>query len=95
MPTSLFPAIFNVMKSFEPPVALPIDLACDISLELHLLRGECSQAAERLMLHQHPDEGALEECALLDDALAKAKGVLDCALVRISRSRNQRRRRTR
>ncbi len=68
------------MKSSEQSLALPLDYASELSFELHLMRGECSEAARKLMAHHPVDEKGLEDCAVLDDALAQAKRLLDCAL---------------
>ncbi len=82
------------MKSSERPSALPLDYMSELSFEIHLMRSECSDAARRILLKQTVDEAALEECALIDDALAQAKRVLDSALERVKRSREKRKRRS-
>jgi len=76
-------------------LTLPLDNLGDISLEMHLLCSESSDAARRLMLRQPLDEATLEEWALMDDALAKAKGLLDSAVKRIKGSRKKRGKRAR
>jgi len=79
------------MKPTQRPGALPLDCAAEIAFELHLLRSECSQAARDLMGRRPLDENALEECARLDDALARAHAVVQAALSRIKGRRNRRR----
>lgn len=95
MAAALPPAILSPMKSSEQSLALPLDYASELSFELHLMRGECSEAARKLMAHHPVDEKGLEDCAVLDDALAQAKRLLDCALDRVQRSRKKRTRRSR
>jgi len=60
------------MKPPEQPVTLPLDYATELAMEMHLMRGECSDAARELAQEAHLDQIGLEECALLDEALAKA-----------------------
>jgi len=88
-------AILHGMKSSGPPVALPLDYVSELCVELHLMRGECSEAARRALRQPHIDEVALEECALIDEALAKAKRVLDAALEQVKRSRVKKKKRSR
>jgi len=79
------------MKSPHRPVGLPLDYANEIAIEMHLMRGECSDFA-RAILEQSPEDlESLEECALLDEALARAHTVLIDALrcIRASRVRRQ------
>jgi hypothetical protein len=83
------------MKQSQKPGALPLDYAAEIAFEIHLLRGECSQAARELMRQRPVDEHALEECARLDDALAKAHVLMQAAVARIKGVRSKRRPRSR
>jgi len=78
------------MKSPEKPVALPLDYAAELAFEMHLMRGECGDVARELTSQSQPDELALEECAQLDDALARAQVLLHAALKRIKASRAKR-----
>jgi len=78
------------MKSSEQPAGLPLDYISELSFEIHLMRSECSDAAQRLLRHKPLDELALEECAVMDDALAHAKRALDSAVVRIRHARKRR-----
>lgn len=89
------PAILTTMKSSQQPGGLPLDYISELSFEIHLLRSECSEAAQRLMGQTSLDEWALEECALMDDALAQAKRVLDSSVARIKHSRKKRGKRAR
>ncbi|HVV73919.1 MAG TPA: hypothetical protein VHI52_20870 [Verrucomicrobiae bacterium] len=83
------------MNSSEQPVALPLEYISEVSFEMHLMRGECSDAARRLLLQPRIDEAALEDCAVMDEALAQAKRILDSAVARVRTSREQRKKRLR
>lgn len=72
---------------------LPLEYAAQIVFELHSMRRECSEFASRLMSQRPLNDQGLEECARLDDALARAHGVLQHALDAIRTSRNKPRRR--
>jgi hypothetical protein len=88
-------AILNSMKPFEQPAKLPLESVSEIAFEIHLLRSEFGDAARRLMLRTSLDEAALEECAVIDDALAEAKRILERAVTRVGLSRTKRGRRAR
>ena len=83
------------MKPSQKPGALPLDYAAEIAFEIHLLRGECSQAACDLINQRTLDEHALEDCARLDDALARAYALVQTALARIKGMSAKRRPRSR
>ena len=83
------------MKSSQKSGSLPLDYVAEIALEMHLLRGECSQVARNLVSQRSLDENALEECARLDDALARAHAHVQAAIARIKRVRSKRRPRSR
>jgi hypothetical protein len=76
-------------------VALPIGRMARIAYEIHIMRAACSKAAATLVAKHPVDEAELEECAQLDEALAKAHQVLKgtvrdvmlCRLGRRSRAR--------
>lgn len=71
------------MKSPEQPATLPLDYATELAKELHLMRGECSDAAQELIREAKEaplDEIGLEECAVLDEALARAQRHLQAAV---------------
>ena len=83
------------MKSPNQPGSLPLDYAAEIAFELHLLRAECSQAARELTSQRPLDESALEDCARLDEALAKAHAIVQAAIIRIKDQRSRKRPRSR
>jgi hypothetical protein len=80
------------MKSPGSPVALPLDYASEIAIEMHLMRGECSDMARTLLEQGAVDPEALDECALLDEGLARAHSVLLAAIRQVKSSREKRQR---
>lgn len=78
------------MNSPEKPVVLPLDYATELAMEIHLMRAECSETAQELMEEERLDEIGLEECAILDDALARAQRVLQGGVIRIKQLRSSR-----
>ena len=76
------------MNSRQTPVTLPLDYATEIAVEMHLMRAECSDAARVLLSHSETNDAALEECAQLDDALARAQAILQSAVKNIRYSRS-------
>ena len=83
------------MKSPHQFGPLPLDYAAEIAFELHLLRAECSQAALELTNQRPLDASALEDCARLDDALAKAHAIVRAAVLEIKDVRSRKRPRSR
>ena len=83
------------MKSSHQSGSLPLDYAAEIAFELHLLRAECSQAARDLTNQRPLDASALEDCARLDDALAKAHAIVQAAISQIKDVRSRKRPRSR
>ena len=73
------------MKSPEQRVALPLEYASELALELHLMRAECCEAANALIKGSALDEGRLDECIILEEALADAHALLQRAIVTIRR----------
>jgi hypothetical protein len=67
----------------EPPNTLPLEYAAQIAYELNSMRRECSEFAMHLLSRRPLDETNLEECARLDEALARAHQVLHSALTTI------------
>ena len=75
------------MKSSDHPNVALLDSAVEALFKIYLLRGECSRAA-RLLVEQSPgDARSLEDCARLDDTLARAFRLLQSTLSQIQRSR--------
>ncbi len=87
MPENKSWLMLRPMKSPETPVALPLDYAAELALELHLMRSECSQVAQGLAEQDMLDEIGLEECAVLDEALARAHRLLQGTVSRIRKFR--------
>ncbi len=78
------------MSSPNPEVALPLDYAAELAFEMHLMRAECSEAAQRLVEQTPLDEAGLEECARLEETLAQAQRLLSATVERIRASRAER-----
>jgi hypothetical protein len=71
------------MSKPDNSITLPLEYAAQLVFELHSMRRECSEFASHLLTQQNVDENDLEECARLDDALARASRVLRDGLDRI------------
>jgi len=78
------------MNQPDRPITLPLEYVAQIVFELHSMRRECSELGFRLMNRNPVSEQVLEECAQLDDALARAHGVLREALDGIKNSQERR-----
>jgi hypothetical protein len=74
---------------------LPIGRTARIAFEIDALRGCCCDAAQALMKQKVLDEAELEECARLDDALARASRILRGNVRNIMLTRLNRRSRAR
>jgi hypothetical protein len=70
---------------------LPIGRTARLAFEIQTLRAECCRAADLLMRRKPLDEGELDECARLDDALADAHRQLKATVRSIIISRLRRR----
>ncbi len=79
------------MKPTKCQPALPIAHTARIAFELDTLRARCSEAAQILLSEQPVEEAELEECARLDEALARAHAVLKSIIAQVLLSRIRRR----
>ncbi len=70
----------------HPNVAL-LDSAVEALFKIYLLRGECSRTAKCLVQKSPGDAQSLEDCARLDDSLARAFRLLQSTLSQIQKSR--------
>lgn len=66
---------------------LPIGRTARIVFELDAMRAECSKAAQEMLSQADLDGSEFEECAKLDEALARAHRLLKGHLRRIMLSR--------
>lgn len=83
------------VRSTKRHAVLPIGRTARLAFEIDLIRGACCKAAD-LIGNKHPlDEAELEECALLDDALAQAHHLLKSTVRNVMLSRLSRRSRAR
>ncbi len=78
------------MKSPNKAVTILTDYAVDLMFEIYLMRGDCSQAAQGLLGQSQVDEASVEDCARLDEALAKAYRSLRQTVERVRRSQARR-----
>jgi hypothetical protein len=67
-----------------------LDYAVDLLFEIFLMRGDCCEAAKAIMNKAEVDETALEECARLDDSLARTYRTLQQTVKSIQLARAQR-----
>ena len=74
---------------------VPIGRAASLAFEMDRVRGECSKAARLLLRKQPANEIELEECARLDDAVARSQRLLKAAVRNIMLARLARRSRAR
>jgi len=83
------------VRSSKRHVTLPIGRIARLAYEIDGLRLECSKAAQVLVSRKTLDETELEECARLDDALARAHRILKGTVRSVMISRLNRRSRAR
>lgn len=81
------------VKTPDQLTAMLLDQAVDLMFRIYLIRGDCSTAAQSLLAKHRLDHTAVEDCARLDDSLAKAYKSLQSTVRIIQRSRARKRRR--
>ena len=79
------------MKVNKSKVNLPIGRAAHVAFQIEAMRAECCAAAQLLTNETPLNEEELEECAKLDDALAKAQRLLKSTVAGVMISRLKRR----
>jgi len=82
------------VRTSKSHAKLPIGRTARIAFEIDAIRAGCCAAATVLMNERPLKEPELEECARLDDALAKAQHLLKSAVRNVMLSRLHRRSRT-
>ncbi len=82
------------VKRTQRKAALPIGRTARIAFQIEILRAECCKAAQMVTCEKHFDESELEECAQLDDALARAHRLLKSTIGHIIIARLHRRTQT-
>ena len=90
MTTTPFGPNFRAMQSPETSAGLPLAYVAEIIFELTLMRQECCKAAATLIDSSPVDEVGLEECAVLDESMAKAHRTLHFALKTIRDNQERR-----
>ncbi len=83
------------MRSTKNHAGLPIGRTAKLAYEIDTLRAACSKEANVLVNKDSLDEAELEECAQLDDALARAQRILKLSVRNVMLSRLARNSRTR
>jgi hypothetical protein len=78
------------VKSQNQKTALLLDNAVDLMFEIHVMRRDCCLAARSFSGKGHADGAALEDCARLEESLAKAYRMLQSTLQDIQFSRAKR-----
>ncbi len=78
------------VKMPETPTTILLDQAVDLMFEIYLMRGDCCLAAQALLSEQPVDQAAVEDCARLDDTLAKTYRSLQATVRAIQRRRSRR-----
>ena len=90
--------IIKKVKPRKRHTALPIGPTARIAFEIDATRAACSKLAQTLLSQEFFNEAEVEECARLDDALARAhrllkatvRGIMLSRLKRSSRARHRR-----
>jgi len=85
----------RAVRSTKRHIVLPIGRTARIAYEIDAMRAACCKAAEVLAGKSSVDEAELEECAVLDDALAKAHRLLKVTVRNVMLTRLSRRSRAR
>jgi hypothetical protein len=75
--------------------ALPIGRTARIAYEIEAMRGACCKAAQAVVERKPLDELELEECAMLDEGLARAHRILKATVRQVMIARLGRRSRAR
>ncbi len=83
------------VRSTKRHSALPIGRTARLAYEIDAMRADCCKAARAVMKKKTLDEKELEDCARLDDALAKAHMLLKGTVRSIMIARLSRRSRAR
>lgn len=83
------------VKTSKRHAALPIGRTARIAYEIDAMRATCCRAAQLLTQRKPLDEAELEECAMLDEGLARAHRLLKATVREVMLSRLSRRSRAR
>ncbi len=84
----------RIQKRDSADSTLPIGRAARVAFELEAMRAACSRSAKVIIQTRPLDEGELEDCAVLDDALAAAHRILKAAVRDVMLDRLNRRSRS-
>jgi len=78
------------MKPSRRQTELPVRSAVRIAYQLDVTRAACSKVARRLLSREPVDEQELDECARLDEVIARVQKVLRATVRSIMLSRLKR-----
>jgi hypothetical protein len=81
------------VKAPEQHTSKLLDRTVDLMFRIYVIRGECSAAAHSILKRKHSDAASVEDCARLDDTMAKVYRSLQNTVRAIQRSRIRKRRR--
>jgi hypothetical protein len=81
-----------MVKAPDRRTAKLLDQTVDLMFRIYVIRGACSEAASALLKKNRRDHLAVEDCARLDDTLAKVYRSLQSTVRVIQRSRARKRR---
>jgi len=76
-----------LVKAPEQHTAKLLDRTVDLMFRIYVIRGECSAAAHSILKRKNMDPLAVEDCARLDDGLARVYRYLQDTVRHIQRSR--------
>ena len=79
------------MRDIKTKAILPIGRTAQLAFQIEALRAECCAAAQILANEKTLNEPELEECARIDDALAKAQRLLKSTVADVMICRLKRR----
>jgi hypothetical protein len=83
------------VRSKKRNASLPIGRTARLAFEIQAVRAACCKAAQAIINKEPLDEAELEECARLDDSLARAHRLLKATVRNVMITRLSRRSRAR
>lgn len=83
----------EAVKAPDTHTAKLLDRTVDLMFRIYMIRGECSAAAQAILKKKGNQSSAVEDCARIDDALARVYQSLQSTVRTVQRSRARKRRR--
>ena len=81
------------MKTPDKLTGMLLDKTVDLMFRIHMMRADCSAAAQTLLTRNNRDHTALNGCAQIDESLAKVYRTLQRTVRSVQAARATRRRR--